>query len=220
MPFRRRRRRAKRSRSTAVKALKLARRAWAATDHEVKYVDFLYEGAIIQEAASAVTVYVNAIGQGDGRDQRIGERCSLKMLDLRLMFTKNALQVTVSSEPIRFLVVWDRQPNGGLATVNNILENIGATTDIASMLSQYDINNSKRFQILMDRSFTLDLGDKTGKVVHWRIPLKHKTPQYNGATANINQCNSGALLLVPLGGEPTVGMQTLLNGQYRLFFVG
>ncbi len=219
MPFRRRRRRARRSRSTAVKALKLARRAWAAQDHEVKYVDSDFGGFRIQPTGTAVTLLVNGIAEGVARNQRIGERVSLKMLELRLNFFKDAAQPE-SSEQLRFLVIWDRQPNGGLATVGNIFENIGTANSVANMLSPFDINNSKRFQILLDRTFTLNDGDMTGKSVHWRVPLRHKTPQYNGAGATIAQVNTGSLLMLPLGAESVVGTEALLNGQVRLTFVG
>ena len=217
MPFRRRR--AKKSRSTAVKALKLARRAWAAQDHETKLVDDDFNFFRIQSTASAVTLLVNGIPEGTGRDDRIGERVSLKMLDLRLTFVKDPAQVA-PTELIRFLVIWDRQPNGGLATVGQILEDVAFVNSRTSMLSPFDINNSKRFQILLDRTFSLNDGDVSEKSVHWRVKLRHKTPQYNGAGATIAQINTGSLLMLPLGAELAVGSETVLSGQLRLTFVG
>lgn len=218
MPFRRRRM-PRRSRSTAVKALKLARKAWKSQDHEVKVVDDNYQATAILTPTGALLVHLNGIGEGTGNHDRIGERAAMKSLDLRLTFYRNPTQVE-EFVTIRFLIIWDKQPNGTLATVANVFESSALGDALAGLQSPYNVNTSKRFQILLDRTFSLNDGDVQMKPVHWRVPLRQKITQYNGAGTAISSVNTGALLALAMGNEGTINFSPFLSGQYRLRFVG
>ncbi len=219
MPFRRRRhRRTRRNVSTAVKALRLARRAYNSSDHERKFVDSVFDNFAIAPAATAVLFLENGIAEGVSENQRIGERVRLKMLDLRLNFGKAPANVN-STAICRFTVLWDRQPNGGLATVAQVLETVTGTNNILDLCSPYNAQNRKRFQILKDVRFTLNDGFNEDRVFHWRVSLRNKTPQYNGAGAAIGNINTGAPLIMVLGDITAGGNVTVLDATTRLWYV-
>lgn len=219
MPFRhRRRRRTRRNVSTAVKALRLARRAWNSSDHERKFLDGQFNALDVEPAVTAVLFFVNGIAEGVSENQRIGERVRLKTLDLRFQFDKSAANVNASTT-CRFTILWDRQPNGGLATVAQVLETVTGTNNVLDMCSPYNAQNRKRFQVLKDARFTLNDGHNESRVFHWRVPLRNKTPQYNGAGAAIGNVNTGALLMMILGDITQGGNVTVLDMTTRLWYV-
>lgn len=216
--FRRPRRRAPRRKSTAVKALVLARRAWNATDHELKFIDGAFTNQDIVEPSTAVFAAVNVLLEGSSQSERIGIRCKFEHIDMRFVFRK-AANNTLDASVIRFMLIWDKQNNSALATVANVLQLIGTGSSYRDLSSPLRVQNSKRFTILKDVTFPLVEGQSTFKTVHWRTRI-NKVTQYNGAGAAIGQISTGALLIGIFSDIAAGGALPTVDGTTRLVFVG
>jgi len=95
----------------------------------------------------------------------------------------------------RVLLVYDKQSNLAAPTILNVLNTISPT-------SQKNLDNRKRFRILMDKTF--DLGAKAtgvGERLTFEKYIKLNTPvQYNTANnGTIADIVSGSLYLITLG---------------------
>lgn len=223
--FRRRMRRRTRGRrrghGVARQALSLARRAWAASDHEVKFIDLSIDDANVPQPATSVPLLMNAIAEGASFQERIGEVASLKRIDVRLTFDKHAN----NNDPVTFvrvMLVWDKQPNGGLATVGSILENpnIHVGNEDANILSQLNAQTRPRFGILKDSLLPMSDGHNANRTLKWSVGLSNRKVQYNGAGGAIANINTGALLLLVMGNITDGGSVSTVSGQIRMFFVG
>ncbi len=222
MPSRqRRRRRRKGGKSIAKRALRLARRAWNATDHEVKFKDGNFDDFLIVQPSTFVPAFVNTMSEGVSQDERIGERVALLRLQLRLTFQKNGDNV-LPATTVRFMVVWDRQPNGGVPTPANLLENLNISVgnQDANIHAHHNAQTRMRFSYLLDRTLLMNDGHNTSRSVKWTIPLHRRQVQYNGAAGDIANVTSGSLLLCVFGSITNGGNQSVVSGQTRLWFVG
>ncbi len=216
----RRHRRPKR-RGTAIKALRIARRAWAAVDKEVKFVDQFFAAVAAPQPSSSTPSVMNLLAEGSSQDQRIGEQVTMKMIQLRLTFIKDAGN-TQPSTTIRAILVWDRQPNGALATSANILENpalVGGNEDV-NIMSQHNAQTRARFQFLFDKTFTMNDGHNAHRTMKWTVKLSNRKVQYNGAGAGIGNINTGALLFLVMGNVTDGGNVSAISGQTRVWFTG
>jgi len=85
-------------------------------------------------------VLINAIAGGTTRTQRIGGSVTLTSFLLRGVYTSVG---ATTAPPVRILVVYDKQPNGALPSITDIL----AANDTNSPLN---ISNSDRFHVISD----------------------------------------------------------------------
>jgi len=89
---------------------------------------------------------LNGIITGTGPTQRIGRKIQMKSLILRWQASVNA-----RDQPIRIMIVYDRQPNGDQVAISEIMAATGpvSATD-PNFLSNMNLSNSDRFVILAD----------------------------------------------------------------------
>ncbi len=115
----------------------------------MKFVDLTLDVTPIIATATVVFDSLNLIAQGFTESQRIGRKCTIRKVqwrwDLSLISTTNLAACT---EVVRMVVFQDKQCNGAIAPVDEILEN----DDYQSFRN---LANGGRFRILMDRSYTL-----------------------------------------------------------------
>lgn len=139
--------------------------------------------------AFTVGQVLNNIGQGVTNSSRIGRRALFKSIQYRFhlgLATPPAPTVTSQIQPVRILIVYDRQPNGALALATDVLNQ-------ATFQGHLNLNNSDRFLVLSDVVHGLD-GISTqppaGKV-YKKISLD---TMYSGTGATIADISSGAIL--------------------------
>lgn len=105
----------------------------------------------VPSLATATVYCLNLLNTGSSGITTVGRRVIMKSLLLRAsirMGTSLNAPAATASTSVRVMVVYDRQPNGSLATIAQLL---GATTyGTASPLS---LANSDRFTILLDEKF-------------------------------------------------------------------
>lgn len=121
---------------------------------EIKWFDTTVAATTLSSAGTVVQNSLNLLTAGTGESQLIGRKCHVKSIFIRGQFSKpalsNATLTNVAADDFcRMMLVLDRQPNGGAATVNQVLENV----DIRGM---NNLNYSRRFKILKDFTMRMD----------------------------------------------------------------
>lgn len=199
---------------------------------ETKFWDKTYSAAVATTTAGAEadpaanSSCLNSISQGDGESNRDGRRCVLKKLILRGMLTlgPTADQADgISARVVRVLVVLDKQTNGVQLNSEDVLAD-SAGVDVLSMVN---LQHSRRFRILWDRTFVLQPataqtdGANTASIAHegkyFSIVKNLNIPvTFDGTTDDIANITDNSLHVIAIanGGAPTLAYQS------RVRFVG
>lgn len=154
---------------------------------------------------------LNCIQQGATVAQRIGNKVMIKSLHLKVsMISAAAVQACV-----RFMIVYDRQPNGAFPAIADILTDQPAA--VATPYGGLNIANKSRFQVIRDSFLTFDPAQS--QVHNVNIYAKGRWESEFGTNAgNIGDFRTGSVLLVAfttfLGG----GNVQISNGSCRCRF--
>ncbi len=175
------------------------------------------------------------IKQGVGEKERIGRKCTITNIYIRMFVEFKTFANTGSSltplsghESIRMILFWDKQCNGAAAAFTDILE-------ADSINSFRNLANNKRFVILYDktRSFNakwVTSGDgavNDEAVVHaefkWKITKKVFIPiEYNnttGALSEIRSNNIGLYVWCSQGARMQLAGAATAIGKIRIRFI-
>jgi hypothetical protein len=153
-------------------------------------------GTLSPTNANAVYAVLNAPVPGTGTNTRIGDRIRIKSIQLRLLIVPNVLQAGIV-EYVRWLLVWDRQPNGALPA--SPLPLLSTAVEIMP-----NVDYKYRFEILKDElNIVADDGsvtpvDTSNSIFNFYKKC-HKVSQYTGSAGTIADIASGSLLLVAYG---------------------
>jgi len=112
---------------------------------EKKYKDT--QSAVTPPIGSAFTVTpenLSAIAQGAGSNSRVGNKVTYKSVQLRGVVVWPGGQVTSSPSQIRYVIVYDKQPNNALAGRSDVFQ------DGTYFISPINLTNADRFVILAD----------------------------------------------------------------------
>jgi len=201
---------------------KLSTRGWLNNNQELKYVDTAFAATGFNTTGSVNCV--NLLAVGDDNTTRDGRQIVNKSLQIQGMVYPQD-DTTVNSF-VRYLVVWDAQPNSGaIATPAQILTS-------ASSYAFTNLDNRERFTILKDRRMavgrvqvdttaTQSYGIAVGpgcQVVNEYIDLKALKTIYSGTTAAIGSIATGALLLFFIGDTASGTSTPIFVGTTRLRF--
>lgn len=164
---------------------------------ELKYVDVQPGGTAIT-TAGAVTL-LNGVTQGADINNRIGRKITMKSI----LFRGFILPSTTSApngDTVRFLLVYDTQPNSPAA--------IALVTDILNSANYYaplNLSNRDRFRVLCDKyvhmaatTYTagaLSAGDPVQKSVKFFKKLNH-TVTFSSTTNAIGNIATGGLYML------------------------
>lgn len=164
---------------------------------------------------TAVITPLNLIRVGSTFCNRIGRKISMK--SLRMNGNLNFIRTVADEDYVRIMIVYDRQTNGALPAIADILQDTDqATTNVTNAYSGANVNNVDRFQILKDYHIVLPSGTFTAGVVtnpgftdpvsatfrvDCYLKLNGLLTQYksDSAPAVIGDISSGALYLVTFG---------------------
>jgi len=94
----------------------------------------------------------------------------------------------------RYLVVYDRQTNGAALTFANVI----SALDVSA---PRNLENRRRFTILMDRKFHLNASGEAGsqRLVQWYRRLRHPVTYNNGDAGTVADITTGSLYLISYG---------------------
>jgi len=178
-----------------------------------------------------MTQNVVRVAQGAGVCNRIGNKIALKSLRIRC-----GLHLTdkTGNEPqgARFMVIYDRQPNGVYPSTNVILANVTSSNTVTNgnWLSSINPNFYDRFIVLCDKMFIIggDVGglvttqpaEQKGFFIDEFIKLKGLETQFGSNTNGtpIADLNTGALYIVGFGNITNNAETFYMSGQMRLRF--
>jgi len=169
---------------------------------EYKVWDQDYNASPIPSAGT--TLAIPLIGQGTAENQRVGRECTLLQFHMNYLLWLPALDagaVALSGDCVRMMLVLDKQCNGVIAKVEEILES-------TNYLSMININNRSRFDILWEKWYDMIYqsglaSDNAGLVSHtgrqmvanytrdMRIPIR-----FNGTVGLISEITSSNLVLL------------------------
>lgn len=153
-------------------------------------------GTLVPTNANAVYAVLNLPVPGTGTNSRIGDRIRIKSIKLRIINQPNTLQAALV-QYVRWLLVWDRQPNSALPASPLPL----LTTAVETMPN---VDYKYRFKILKDElNIVADDGIITPKDTDnsiWTFYRRSNlTCQYVAGAGAIGDLATGALLLVAYG---------------------
>lgn len=212
---------------------------------EHKFFDFRVSRTALAAAGQAVDIFPKAplpsnfsntlvaIPQGVGESERIGRKCTITRINLRLNFnfvdleTSNLDQATQSHETLRFVLYWDKQCNGAAASPEDILQD-------DEWNGYREMANKHRFIILVDKLYTWNANaiavgngttNKSRRVIKdyaIRISKKVWIPiEYNGVDGlldEVKQNNIGFFIWTKHGGR--LELDTTLKSRGRIRFIG
>ncbi len=162
---------------------------------EKNYFDSLVTGADIDN--TPVIDPLNIIPVGSAVEQRLGRRVQMASAYIRC----NVIPPVVSSgnSPIicRFMLIYDKQTNGALPAGTDFL-------DAATVHSQLNMENRARFEVLLDKTITLNttagVGDGTTNFwavqgLFWKkfIKLHRRDVIYGSSVPSIADIATGGL---------------------------
>lgn len=167
---------------------------------------------IVDEAEPATDaiqgpVLLNPLAQGVGNTQRIGRKCTLRSISFRFHTGLQAGGGTFTPTARRFIVVYDRNPNGAAPTVPDVFAQ-------TLFYAHQNLSNTDRFLILIDRIFegSSSLGQNYGQAYR-QISLEMSFIGTGATTADIG---TGAIWLFHVS---TGGAAAVLNFNSRCRFI-
>lgn len=117
---------------------------------EKKNIDVTSVPLVAAQATASIKL-LNPCAQGTTSVTRAGRRITMSSLDYR--FQASLAATTAGSSPVRILIVYDKQPNGALAAVTDIVA-------VNTIDSPMNLNNARRFKVLVDDCISDGLSDK------------------------------------------------------------
>lgn len=212
MPYRRRYNRRYRRTSNnwdkASKALSVATSALATAKLVKSLVNVEFKETVratnLSPDASGTVVSLNAIGQGDDKDDRNGNSIKNKSLLVRMRAEQNSSATNTS---LRVLFIRDKQVNGSTPLVTDVLQ-------AANPLSSLNTDYGKRFVVLADSLFSLSSNGTTCS--HRKIFKKLGFHTEFGGTGNsVADINSGAIWMLAVSDEATNTPTLFYNTKVR-----
>ncbi len=177
---------------------------------EIKFKDKLQGPTSVSQTGTVINDTILVIPEGVSEDERIGRKITLSSISFHGMcvIPTTATQAE-SQDTIRIVVYLDKQCNGAAATWANVFDG----TDIDGFRN---LANQHRFQILLDRQYTIfapitsgtaaeatTLSQARHRRIAWHIPIKRQI-FYNkdlttGALSTIESNNIGMMAISQLG---------------------
>lgn len=165
---------------------------------ELKFLDTNSDDLVVAVGGAVNTGY-NLVAQGVGENQRIGRKMTIKSLSMHINVTMPSEQDVAdlsTGDVIRLLVFVDKQANGALPAVTDLLET--AVYD-----SFYNLSNTGRFRFLADEIFIFNRqvastdGTNTGSTPqmeqyirrHYKLNLPIEFSDTGGVIADVRTNN-------------------------------
>lgn len=160
-----------------------------------KKVNDIATAAYACDTTGSVTA-LNLIDEGTGDSARIGRKIQLTSVQIR-GFIQPA-DADTGDSMVRVMLVWDKQVNGVIATIANILS-------AATANSFMNLDNRERFKVVCDEKFTLQQFNVASSLSGSALPLVDVYKKFSGVTiydgtgGGIADINTGAMYLVTIG---------------------
>lgn len=141
---------------------------------------------------------INDIQAGNAFYQRIGTKINIRSIMMRFEVANSKLvsDSTWATEPalIRYMMIYDRQPNGAFPAITDVLQNNDA--GVVTHGSSVNIANRDRFAVLLDRNCQLSDGESQTKWISEYISCPNLQTQFRSSAATIGDITTGSLLFI------------------------
>ncbi len=182
---------------------------------ELKFHNLDVDDAVIATGGTIAEDSLLTIAEGNGESDRVGRKVTVKRIQMNYDFLLPQTAVAAqTSDAVRVILYWDKQTNGAAATVLGILE-------VADWQSFRNLANSGRFQVLLDKTVSLNCGAGSGrgttdtlsyaeveKHFSWskacNIPIEYDNSATTGVITSIRSNNLG-ILTISKGGLAAFG---------------
>lgn len=175
---------------------------------------------------------LNGLQLGTAAYQRIGNKIAMKSLYWSVAFglqssdADPATDTGINNVPVRFMIVYDKQANGVLPTLGDLLSGFSgignATARAFDVNSPNNLNNRDRFIVLADKRFILQTGGPSSRYIKKYKRLNTSVSYKSGATVgDISDITSGSLFCVyyrdaDLSGVTDPSAVVTMTGDIRL----
>jgi len=174
------------------------------TKPEKKYDDTNLAFSMDSTSGATNVQLALTIAQGANYNQRVGSRIVVKSIRAKMTaaisggnFADNAFG--------RFMLVWDSQPNGALASIDLSINPQGILTGVG-VNSHPNVLANERFTILCDRTWAFQANAENEEVFFDRYIKINKEVCFGSAgTGVISDIQKGALLMATTGNLTAVG---------------
>lgn len=145
----------------------------------------------VADTSGEITL-LNGIAEGTNDDERLGNQITMRSIRYMVHAAPDSAQVTW--QKAAWYLIYDRQPNGAIPVVADVL-----STDSSDAFPAWD--NKQRFQILKKELFLVapfDEGGPPSNIREGYIKLNHVT-RFDGVGANIGDMTTGSLFSLGVG---------------------
>ncbi len=178
----------------AKKALAVARQVKGMLNTERNFLDRQLTNSAVSTTGQLFSVILMA--QGDTSNLRQGDQ--VKLVHIRYDATYK-IHASATQSNLRIIIFVDKQANGALPTVANLLTDVTASDGI---VSGYNPDNKYRFRVLYDKVVQLDQAGKQSGRRSFRKKLNLRI-RYGTNAGDITDLNSTNLLFLILSDEAT-----------------
>ncbi len=172
--------------SDARKALSVAAGIKRLLNIEIKNFDS--QQTAVNITTVPVIVQLSNIPQGDTTITRDGAQCKMIGVDFNYMLIRNGSSVI---QRVRVMLVIDKQTNQAIYLNTDLLEDITVNDNI---VAPRNLDNSHRFQVLYDRTHSLNVTQST--VVVKKYIKKDLLLRFDGSTPSIADLTQNSLSMV------------------------
>jgi len=173
----------------AAASVNVAMRGLQLEKGEFKAVDA--NGSSVIDSTGAL-VLLNGLARGDEINERNGREVVMKSVQIN--FGVQCTITTGTDQYARVLLVYDRQSNGAAPAITDILVSNNTT-------AVRNLENRRRFKILMDRRYTLNQASEAGSKISdsFYRRLRHPITFNSGDAGTVADITTGSLYLVTMG---------------------
>jgi len=155
---------------------------------EKKNIDVNTAATIIFGQATVSTLtHINPITQGAAGNQRIGRESTMRSIHYR--WIGSLAPTTTGTSALRLLIIYDKQPNKALPGITDVLT-------IDSIESPMNLDNNKRFVILVDQEVEC-IGTQGPQSWYIKGYRKIGLPtEFFNTGGSIASCNTGSVIAI------------------------
>jgi len=174
---------------------------------EKKVIDLNYAAYAARTSANVVTYLLNGCIQGTNNYNRIGRKIDMKSLQVHGMMQATTTLVVPEDNIVRWMIVYDRTPNGNAPTWANVVQsqNISATAS-SNSTDMINLDNRDRFIVVRDKVIPMAAqngtaaptaatatGQPTTYVISEYIRFNYETVYNGGNAGTVGDIQTGAL---------------------------
>lgn len=179
---------------------------------ELNFKDSTFSNVAVNSTGSFTLL--NGMATGSSGQTRLGRKILVKSVQPRISFQADT---AATYNHVRMIIFVDRQANGSAPSVTDLLA-------AASPQAMLNLDNSRRFRVLMDRSFPL-IGNSTtpsnsqeGVIVDEYRKVNVYTTYNSGSVGDITDIETGSLYCLLLGSQAAGTGDAGATGYIRIRF--